>query len=153
MSQYYNWSLEDLVEVKLKGSYKFNLLAETLTRLGVSSVNKNENVLTQTCHVIQTLDDRLFIVHFKELYALDGREHTITKKDINRRNKIISLLEKWDTIEVLDPEKISEFNKNPMEGITVVKKENAKNWTFRKKYRLSLKCKHIKTFMDNIHSL
>lgn len=150
MSNYYDWSVDDLVEVKLDNPDKFNLIVETLTRFGVASIKNDRKILNQTCHIIESEAGKFYIVHFKELFALDGREHTITLSDLKRRNKIISLLEKWETIEVVNPSKIQSFNENEMDNINIIKKEDAHNWIFQKKYDMPLRGKIIKTFLNNL---
>lgn len=150
MKDYYDWSVKDLVEVKLDSPEKFNLIVETLTRFGVQSIKNNKKVLNQTCHILETDKSKYYVVHFKELFALDGREHTITLSDIRRRNKIISLLEKWNTLTVVDSKKIEDFNDNAMDNIHIVKKEDSDDWVFQKKYDMPLRAKTIKTFLKNL---
>lgn len=152
-TNYYEWTLNDLVEVKLESSDKFNLVSETLTRFGVQSIKDGKKVLNQTCHIIQGNNDLYYVVHFKELFALDGREHTITKTDIGRRNKIISLLEKWGTLKVVDSRKISYLNENPMDSIHIVKKSEVDDWVLQKKYEMPLKAEHLFNFLENTNNV
>lgn len=147
--EYYNWTVNDLVEVTLESPDKFNLLSETLTRFGVQSVKDGMQVLNQTCHIIKGNNDKYYVVHFKELFALDGREHTITKSDIGRRNKIITLLERWNTLKIVDKEKVKYFNPNPMDNIHIVKRSDVDNWILQKKYEMPLKAEHLFNFLEN----
>jgi len=97
--------IENLVEIDFEEPDDFLKIKETLTRIGVSS--RTENKLFQSCHILHKRG-RYYIVHFKELFALDGLRSDIDENDMARRNKIISLLEEWGLVEVLDKDKIKE---------------------------------------------
>lgn len=88
----YNWSQDKMVEVNLETPDDFLKIKETLTRIGVES--KNGKKLYQTCHILHKRG-KYYIVHFKELFALDGKEYNLTVDDIERRDLIVSLLKKW----------------------------------------------------------
>ena len=100
-----NISVEDLVEIDFNEPDDFLKIKETLTRIGVSS--RKENKLFQSCHILHKRG-RYYIVHFKELFALDGLHSDIDDNDIARRNKIIKLLEEWGLLDIIDKEKVKE---------------------------------------------
>ncbi len=93
---------EDLVEVSLPSEEDFLKIRETLTRIGVSS--RTEKRLYQSCHILHKRG-KYYIVHFKELFGLDGLPYDLSDSDIARRNAIISLLEEWELLEIVDTEK------------------------------------------------
>ena len=97
--------IENLVEIDFEEPDDFLKIKETLTRIGVSS--RTEKKLFQSCHILHKRG-RYYIVHFKELFALDGLRSDIDENDMARRNKIISLLEEWGLVEVLHKDKIKE---------------------------------------------
>ena len=97
--------VEDLLEIILKAEDDFLKVRETLTRIGVSS--KKENKLYQSCHILHKRG-KFYIVHFKELFALDGLPTDIDDTDIGRRNTIANLLEEWGLVDIVDPKKASE---------------------------------------------
>jgi len=103
-----------LVEIELKSEENFLKIRETLTRIGVSS--RKENKLFQSCHILHKRG-KYYIVHFKELFKLDGLPSDLSEEDIARRNAIISLLEEWELLEVIDEDKINE----PMASISQIK--------------------------------
>jgi hypothetical protein len=100
-----NISVDDLVEVDFNEPDDFLKIKETLTRIGVSS--RKEKKLFQSCHILHKRG-RYYIVHFKELFALDGLRSDINDNDIARRNKITSLLEEWGLLEIVDKDKTKE---------------------------------------------
>tara|TARA_Y100001968_G_C19248947_1_gene663361 strand:- start:296 stop:697 length:402 start_codon:yes stop_codon:yes gene_type:complete len=100
-----NISVEDLVEIDFNEPDDFLKIKETLTRIGVSS--RKEKKLFQSCHILHKRG-RYYIVHFKELFALDGLHSDIDDNDIARRNKIIKLLEEWGLLDIIDKEKVKE---------------------------------------------
>ena len=100
-----NISVEDLVEIDFNEPDDFLKIKETLTRIGVSS--RKEKKLFQSCHILHKRG-RYYIVHFKELFALDGLHSDIDDNDIARRNKIVKLLEEWGLLEIVDKEKVKE---------------------------------------------
>jgi hypothetical protein len=100
-----NISVDDLVEIDFNEPDDFLKIKETLTRIGVSS--RKEKKLFQSCHILHKRG-KYYIVHFKELFALDGLRSDIDENDVARRNKIITLLQEWGLIEVLDKDKIKE---------------------------------------------
>ena len=94
-------SIDDLVEIELAQDEDFLKVRETLTRIGVSS--RKEQKLYQSCHILHK-KGKYYIVHFKELFALDGLPTDIADNDIARRNAIVGLLEEWELLEIVDPE-------------------------------------------------
>lgn len=129
--------LETFIEVKLKSPDDFLKVKETLTRIGVAS--RHEKVLFQSCHILHK-KQRYYIVHFKELFKLDGKPSTLTEDDIARRNTIANILAEWGLIELLVPAKSAE----PVAGISQIKilpfKEK-KEWKLETKYNIGGKKK------------
>ncbi|MBC8442794.1 MAG: translational repressor RegA [Proteobacteria bacterium] len=97
--------IENFVEIELLHEDDFLKVKETLTRIGVSS--RKENKLYQSCHILHKRG-RYYIVHFKELFELDGLETDITENDIGRRNTIANLLEEWELLDIVNPEQTEE---------------------------------------------
>lgn len=149
MEKNYNWSIDSLVEIELESDEKFNLVAETLTRFGVQSIKNNKKILNQTCHIIKGKNKKYYVVHFKELFALDGRQHSLTMSDIGRRNKIIKLLQDWNTLKVVEGQEVNYLNSKEMDGITIIRKEDVDDWVLQKKYEMPLKTEHLENFLYN----
>jgi hypothetical protein len=123
------------IEIKLKNKEDFLTVKETLTRIGVSS--KKEKKLYQSCHILHK-QGRYTIIHFKELFSLDGKETNFDEEDMSRRNTIVALLEEWNLIEILDSEKI----KSPraaMSRIKVITHKDKNEWTLVSKYNIGKK--------------
>jgi len=99
------WTTDKMLEVSLKQPDDFLKVRETLSRIGVSS--RKEKKLYQSCHILHK-QGKYYIVHFKELFALDGKEHNITENDIGRRNSIASLLSDWDLIGIVGSDSVPE---------------------------------------------
>ena len=120
MNEEIKWNPESMLEVKLKQPDDFLKVRETLTRIGVAS--RKDRVLFQSCHILHK-QGRYFIVHFKELFALDGKTANISDNDIERRNTIAQLLKDWELIEIVNHDKLD--NKAPLSQIKVLSfKEN-----------------------------
>ena len=96
------WTIDDMVEVKLKEDDDFLKVKETLTRIGIAS--RKEKKLFQSCHILHK-QGKYYIVHFKELFALDGKPTNISENDIERRNTIANLLHEWELVKLVVPEK------------------------------------------------
>ena len=94
---YYDWTAEEMLEVVLPEPDNFLKVRETLTRIGIAS--RKDKTLYQSCHILHK-QGRYFIVHFKELFALDGKEANLTLSDIERRNTIARLLEDWGLLKI-----------------------------------------------------
>jgi hypothetical protein len=123
---------EDLVEVSLALDEDFLKIRETLTRIGVSS--KKENKLYQSCHILHKRG-KYYIVHFKELFGLDGLPFDLSESDIARRNTIINLLEEWELLEVVDTDKCVD----PIASIgqiKIVPFREKKDWELVPKYHI-----------------
>ena len=101
-----NWNQEQMVEVHLSEPDDFLKVRETLTRIGVAS--RKEKKLYQSCHILHK-QGRYYIVHFKELFALDGKHANLTSNDVQRRNRITQLLSDWGLIEVVKADSISDI--------------------------------------------
>ena len=127
-----NWSPEMMLEVKLAEPDDFLKIRETLTRMGVAS--KRDSQLFQSCHILHK-QGRYFIVHFKELFALDGKDTNLSENDIARRNTIANLLNDWGLIEVkgsLEP-------MAPLSQIKILSFREKDEWTLETKYNIGKK--------------
>ena len=102
MTDNIKWSMEDMIEVRLKEDDDFLKVKETLTRIGIAS--RREKKLYQSCHILHK-QGKYYIVHFKELFALDGKPTNLSQNDIERRNTVVNLLHEWDLVEIVNPEK------------------------------------------------
>ena len=137
MSEFVEWKPESMLEVKLKEPDDFLKIRETLTRIGVAS--RKEKKIFQSCHILHK-QGRYFIVHFKELFALDGKKSNIVKNDIERRNTIAQLLSDWGLIELVGT--ITE--KAPLSQIKVLPYKDKKDWTLEPKYNIGKKPEGVK---------
>lgn len=127
--------VEDLLEVTLKAEDDFLKVRETLTRIGVSS--KKENKLYQSCHILHKRG-KFYIVHFKELFALDGLPTDIDDTDIGRRNTIANLLEEWGLVDIVDSKKAAE----PIVSLAqmkIIPHKDKSNWELVPKYHIGRK--------------
>lgn len=127
--------VESLVEVELPDSDAFLKVKETLTRIGISS--RKENKLWQSCHILHK-KGKYYILHFKELFLLDGKKTDLPEEDIARRNRIIKLLEEWELLRVVNSSKIEE----PCASIAQIKIlpfSEKENWTLEAKYSIGKK--------------
>jgi len=120
------------VEIKLNSKEDFLKVKETLTRIGVSS--KKEKKLYQSCHILHK-QGRYVIIHFKELFALDGKETNLDDEDLGRRNTIVALLEEWSLVSVIESEKIKE-PRAAMSRIKVIAHKDKLEWTLVSKYNI-----------------
>ena len=132
MSDIVEWKPESMLEVKLKEPDDFLKIRETLTRIGVAS--RKERKIFQSCHILHK-QGRYFIVHFKELFALDGKKSNITSNDIERRNTISQLLSDWGLIELVGTIE----NKAPLSQIKVLPYKDKKDWILEPKYNIGKK--------------
>ena len=128
------WSQDQMIEVKLGEPDDFLKVRETLTRIGVAS--RKEKKLYQSCHILHK-QGRYFIVHFKELFALDGKQANLTSNDVQRRNRITQLLSDWGLIEVVNAETITEIA--PLNQIKVLAFKEKNDWTLETKYNIGKK--------------
>ena len=129
-----NWNQELMVEVELNEPDDFLKVRETLTRIGVAS--RKEKKLYQSCHILHK-QGRYFIVHFKELFALDGKHANLTSNDVQRRNRITQLLSDWGLIEVVKSESIGDIA--PLNQIKVLSFKEKDEWTLETKYNIGKK--------------
>lgn len=123
------------VEVTLEDEDAFLKVRETLTRIGVSS--RKEKVLYQSCHILHK-QGRYAIVHFKELFALDGKMSTITENDVQRRNAVAKLLEEWGLVKIINFDVIEE-NIAPLHQIKILSYKEKDDWQLVAKYNIGAK--------------
>jgi len=129
-----NWNQEMMVEVQLGEPDDFLKVRETLTRIGVAS--RKEKKLYQSCHILHK-QGRYYIVHFKELFALDGKHANLTSNDVQRRNRITQLLSDWGLIEVVNTDSIGDIA--PLNQIKVLSFKEKDEWTLETKYNIGKK--------------
>ena len=136
MSEEIQWKQTDMVEVVLNEPDDFLKVRETLTRIGVAS--RKERKIYQSCHILHK-QGRYFIVHFKELFALDGKKANISLNDIQRRNRIVQLLVDWGLVSIssLSQEKITDLA--PLNQIKVLSFKEKGEWTLESKYNIGRK--------------
>lgn len=134
MSEVIEWKPENMLEVKIKEPDDFLKIRETLTRIGVAS--RKERKIYQSCHILHK-QGRYFIVHFKELFALDGKKATLSDNDIQRRNTIAVLLADWNLIDIV--KKADAENKAPLSQIKVLPFKEKKEWNLSAKYNIGKK--------------
>jgi hypothetical protein len=127
--------LDKFIEVGLEEQDDFLKVRETLTRIGVSS--RKERVLYQSCHILHK-QGRYYIVHFKELFALDGKPSNLTENDVQRRNAIANLLEEWGLVKIFNP-KLIEDNLAPIHQIKIISFKEKDDWELVPKYNIGKK--------------
>jgi hypothetical protein len=127
--------LNKFVEVTLNEQDDFLKVRETLTRIGVSS--RKEKVLYQSCHILHK-QGQYYIVHFKELFALDGKPSNISENDIQRRNAIANLLEEWGLVKIIN-RKLLEDNIAPLHQIKIISFKEKDDWDLIAKYNIGKK--------------
>ena len=125
------WEPSHMVEIFLSEPDDFLKVRETLTRIGVAS--RKEKKIYQSCHILHK-QGRYFIVHFKELFALDGKHTNITLNDIQRRNRITKLLSDWNLVQVADEEAI--YDVAPLNQIKVLSYKEKGEWILEPKYNI-----------------
>jgi hypothetical protein len=131
-----NWSPDMMVEVILNEPDDFLKVRETLTRIGVAS--RKEKKLYQSCHILHK-QGRYYLVHFKELFALDGKHANLTINDVQRRNRIIRLLSDWGLINIVKEESIADIA--PLNQIKVLTYKDKDDWILEQKYNIGKKGK------------
>lgn len=129
------FNISQLVEVRLKNTEDFLKIRETLSRIGLAS--KKDNTLYQSCHILHK-QGKYYIVHFKELFMLDGKDSTFTENDIARRNRIAILLEEWELLELVNPAKIQEPI-CPLNQIKIIPYRDKSKWNLVTKYTIGNK--------------
>ena len=128
------WSPDQMIEITLNEPDDFLKVRETLTRIGVAS--RKEKKLYQSCHILHK-QGKYFIVHFKELFALDGKKTNFSLNDVQRRNRIVQLLSDWGLITVVNAEQISDLA--PLNQIKVLSFKEKNDWTLESKYNIGRK--------------
>lgn len=128
------WKQTDMVEVVLGEPDDFLKVRETLTRIGVAS--RKEKKIYQSCHILHK-QGKYYIVHFKELFALDGKNTNLSLNDVQRRNRIIQLLSDWGLVGVVDASKIEDLA--PLNQIKVLSFREKGEWTLESKYNIGRK--------------
>jgi len=128
------WQPTDMVEVTLGQPDDFLKVRETLTRIGVAS--RKERKLYQSCHILHK-QGKYYIVHFKELFALDGKSTNLSLNDVQRRNRIIQLLSDWGLVSLVESDKISDVA--PLNQIKVLAFKEKDEWTLESKYNIGRK--------------
>ncbi len=131
-----NWSQDKMIEVRLSEPDDFLKVRETLTRIGVAS--RKEKKLYQSCHILHK-QGKYYIVHFKELFALDGKFANLTVNDVQRRNRITRLLADWGLISVVKEDDIQDIA--PLNQIKVLPYKDKSLWTLEQKYNIGKKGK------------
>jgi hypothetical protein len=130
------WTPDQMVEVILNEPDDFLKVRETLTRIGVAS--RKEKKIYQSCHILHK-QGRYYLVHFKELFALDGKHANLTVNDIQRRNRIVQLIADWGLVEVVDASKIQDIA--PLNQIKVLPYKEKGDWILETKYNIGSKKK------------
>ena len=129
-----SWSPEQMVEVTLRQPDDFLKVRETLTRIGVAS--RKEKKLFQSCHILHK-KGKYYIVHFKELFALDGKHSNLTTNDVQRRNRITKLLSDWGLVVMVDESSVEDIA--PLNQIKVISFRDKKEWSLESKYNIGKK--------------
>jgi hypothetical protein len=134
------WRQTDMVEVVLSEPDDFLKVRETLTRIGVAS--RKERKIYQSCHILHK-QGKYYIVHFKELFALDGKKTNLSQNDVQRRNRIVQLLVDWGLVSIcaLSQEKIADLA--PLNQIKVLSFKEKGEWTLESKYNIGRKKQEV----------
>ena len=131
-------SIIDLVEVTLNEKDDFLKVRETLTRIGVAS--KKDRILYQSCHILHK-QGKYYIVHFKELFALDGKPTDISENDLSRRNAIVKLLEDWGLVTIVNKDKAENPPPIFLSQIKIISHKEKNEWNLVAKYNIGKKRK------------
>ena len=129
------YDIGEMVEIILKESDDFLKVKETLTRIGVAS--RKEKTLYQSCHILHK-QSKYYIVHFKELFALDGKPYNFSDTDIARRNTIANLLEEWNLVKLVDVETTKDPTL-PLNQLKILSFSEKEEWTLTPKYNIGKK--------------
>jgi len=132
--------IQDLVEVTLKQPDDFLKVRETLTRIGVAS--KKDNTLFQSCHILHK-QGKYYIVHFKEMFALDGKETDLSENDLSRRNAIAKLLQDWGLVTIVLPAQVEQPEPITISQIKIIPHKEKKDWQLVPKYNIGSKPRNI----------
>ena len=133
-----NWDPNQMVEVTLNEPDDFLKVRETLTRIGVAS--RKEKKIYQSCHILHK-QGRYFLVHFKELFALDGKHANLTTNDVQRRSRIAQLLVDWGLVGIVSSESIQDVA--PLNQIKVLSYKDKGDWILETKYNIGSKKKKV----------
>lgn len=136
----YHWTQDRMIEVLLNEPDDFLKVRETLTRIGVAS--RKEKKLYQSCHILHK-QGKYYIVHFKELFALDGKHANLSINDVQRRNRIVRLLSDWGLISIVDEETVTDIA--PLNQIKVLAYKDKGDWLLEQKYNIGKKGKTQET--------
>ena len=128
------WTTDSMIEVGLREPDDFLKVRETLTRIGVAS--RKEKKLYQSCHILHK-QGKYYIVHFKELFALDGKKANLSLNDVQRRNRIVQLLGDWGLVSINSKESIADVA--PLSQIKVLSYKEKGDWTLESKYNIGKK--------------
>ena len=140
---YYDWTPDSMLEVNLLEPDNFLKVKETMTRIGIAS--RKERKLYQSCHILHK-QGKYYIVHFKELFALDGKESNLTNNDIERRNTVASLLEDWGLLKIIRDE-----DAQPQASLSQIKVLSFKEkdeWELVPKYNIGKKNLNNRSYSD-----
>ena len=130
----FNWSPEQMLEVTLNQPDDFLKIRETLSRIGVAS--RKDKTLFQSCHILHK-QGKYYIVHFKELFALDGKKATLIENDVQRRNTIAVLLQDWNLLTIVKADEAK--NKAPLSQIKIIAFKEKSEWNLQAKYNIGKK--------------
>ena len=130
----FNWSPEMMLEVTLNQPDDFLKIRETLSRIGVAS--RKDKTLFQSCHILHK-QGKYYIVHFKELFALDGKKATLIENDVQRRNTIAVLLQDWNLLTIVKTDEAK--NKAPLSQIKIIAFKEKNEWNLQAKYNIGKK--------------
>ena len=132
--EFVQWTEQSMIEVALKEPDDFLKVRETLTRIGVAS--RKEKKIYQSCHILHKRG-KYYIVHFKELFALDGKQTNLSINDVQRRNRITSLLSDWGLLSIISTDKIDTIA--PLNQIKVLSFKEKGDWILESKYNIGKK--------------
>ena len=135
-----SYDIQDMLEVSFKESDDFLKIRETLTRIGVAS--RKDRTLYQSCHILHKRG-KYYLVHFKELFALDGKHANLTSNDVQRRNRIARLLADWGLISIVKETDVSDIA--PLNQIKVLAYKDKGDWILEQKYNIGKKTKPQET--------
>lgn len=134
MDDYIDFTMDSMLEITIPEPDSFLKIKETLTRIGVAS--KKDNILYQSCHILHK-QGRYYLVHFKELFALDGKETDISISDIERRNTIAVLLQDWNLLKIVDINKAAQ--RTSLSSIKILTYGEKDKWTLSAKYSIGVR--------------
>jgi hypothetical protein len=134
------WTPEEMLEISLKKPDDFLTVSETLTRIGIDTYKNGKKTLIQSCHILHKRG-RYFIVHFKEMFELDGKVTNLTISDIYRRNTIAKLLEEWELLHIVNPDQIKDKTFPSLKQIKIISYKQKDEYDLVSKYSIGTKKK------------